>query len=191
MRRRKPEDPPSPATAGEGWGEGPESEPSPALSATSPADAGEVRSVRTAALGLLAGRDFSRNELTERLLRKGHDASLVQAVVSALVQEGLLHEDRYVEQFITHHAGRGQGPQRIRMELRQRGVDAEAVQSGLDSTETDWLRAAREARRRKFGVSLPRDYRERAKQARFLQYRGFSSDQIRAALGPDEDDPDA
>jgi SOS response regulatory protein OraA/RecX len=40
-------------------------------------------------------------------------------------------------------------------------------------------------------VSLPRDYRERAKQARFLQYRKFSSDQIRAALGPDEDEPDA
>ena len=150
-----------------------------------------MRTVRTAALGLLASRDFSRNELTERLLRKGHATSVVHAVVAALVQEGLLREARYVEQFITHHAGRGQGPQRIRMELRERGVEAEAIESGLDDTETDWVRAAREARRRKFGVSLPRDYRERAKQARFLQYRGFSSDQIRAALGPDEDDPDA
>ena len=172
----------------------------PKPDSTSPASAGEVarsagegseRTVRTAALALLAGRDFSRNELTERLLRKGHAGTAVQTVVDALVQEGLLREARYVEQFVTQHAGRGQGPQRIRMELRQRGVDAEAIQSGLDNAETDWLQAAREARRRKFGVSLPRDYRERAKQARFLQYRGFSSDQIRAALGPDEDDPDA
>ena len=77
------------------------------------------------------------------------------------------------------------------MELRERGVDAETINSSLEEAETDWVQAAREARRRKFGVSLPRDYRERAKQARFLQYRGFSSDQIRAALGPDEDDPDA
>jgi regulatory protein len=147
--------------------------------------------VRTAALALLAGRDFSRHQMTERLLRKGHEATAVEAVVTALQQEGLLQEARYVEHFVTRHAGRGRGPQRIRMELRERGVDAETINSGLDEAETDWVQAAREARRRKFGVSLPCDYRERAKQARFLQYRGFSSDQIRAALGPDEDDPDA
>jgi regulatory protein len=156
-------------------------------SVTSPASAGEVK-IRTAALGLLAGRDFSRNELVERLLRKGHDGANVQVVVAALVQEGLLREGRYVGQFITQRAGRGQGPQRIRMELRERGVDPEAIEAGLDRAETDWLQAAREARRRKFGVSLPRDYRERAKQARFLQYRGFSSDQIRAALGTGGDE---
>jgi regulatory protein len=141
-----------------------------------------VRTVRTAALGLLAGRDFSRKELCDRLLRKGHANAVVHAVVAGLVQEGLLREARYVEQFITQHAGRGQGPQRIRMELRERGVDPEAIEAGFDRAETDWLRLARDARRRKFGVSPPRDYRERAKQARFLQYRGFSSDQIRAAL---------
>jgi regulatory protein len=176
VRRPKPDSVTSSATAGEiarGAGKGSE------------------RTVRTAALGLLAGRDFSRNELTERLLRKGHAAEIIQEVVGALVQEGLLHEARYVEQFVTQHAGRGQGPQRIRMELRERGVDAEAIESGLDNAETDWVKAAREARRRKFGVSLPRAYRERAKQARFLQYRGFSSDQIRAALetGGDELNP--
>ena len=41
---------------------------------------------------------------------------------------------------------------------------------------------AREVRRRKFGASAPRNLGERAKQARFLQYRGFSTDQIRAAM---------
>ena len=77
------------------------------------------------------------------------------------------------------------------MELRERGVESEAIEQALGDTEMDWNHAAREARRRKFGLAPPADYRERAKQARFLQYRGFSSDQIRAALGPDEDDPDA
>ena len=46
---------------------------------------------------------------------------------------------------------------------------------------------AREARRRRFGVSPPGDYAGRARQARFLQYRGFTHEQIRAALGPGED----
>jgi regulatory protein len=79
---------------------------------------------------------------------------------------------------------------RIRVELREKGVAAEAIEAAIDHAATDWVQAAREARRRKFGLSPPGDYRERAKQARFLQYRGFSSEQIRAALGPGEDEPD-
>ena len=166
----------------------------PAEVSTSPAPAGEVdrRSgeahVRTAALALLAGRDFSRHELASRLLRKGHEPPVVQAVIDGLVREGLLREQRYVEQFVTQHAGKGRGPVRIRMELREKGVDGEAIDEGLDTAATDWVAAAREARRRKFGASLPEGYAARAKQARFLQYRGFSPDQIRAALGSDEED---
>ena len=151
----------------------------------------DQRTVQTAAYALLAGRDFSRHELSERLLRKGYGAAEVAEAIAVLVQEGFLREQRYAEQFVTQHAGRGRGPVRIRMELRERGVEAEAIEQALGETETDWNHAAREARRRKFGLAPPADYRERAKQARFLQYRGFSSDQIRAALGPDEDDPDA
>jgi len=177
--------------------------PSPARCATSPAEAGEVkrakrlaaeeadeRTVRTAAYALLAGRDFSRHELTERLLRKGYGAGVVAESVQNLVAEGLLRDERYVELFVIQRASRGHGPVRIRMDLRERGVDGELIEQALDSTEVDWVRTAREARRRKFGVSPPGDYHERAKQARFLQYRGFSSDQIRAALGPGEDDLD-
>jgi regulatory protein len=197
VKRPKPDSiTPSPALAGEGRGEG--SAPSPAFagegggegSPPSPPDAGELRSARTAALALLAGRDFSRHELIGRLRRKGHGAQVAVAVVDGLVSEGLLRESRYAEQFVTRHVGRGHGPRRIRLEMREKGVDGEAIDQALKGAEADWVAAAREARRRKFGPSPPGDHRERAKQARFLQYRGFSSEQIRAALGPDEDDPD-
>jgi regulatory protein len=150
----------------------------------------DERTVRTAAYALLAGRDFSRHELATRLLRRGYPPELVTAAVAAVVQEGLLREERFAAQFVSQQSGRGRGPVRIRMGLREKGVDAETVDQAFDTTETDWIRAAREARRRKFGPDLPADARERAKQARFLQYRGFSSDQIRAALGPGEDEPD-
>ena len=201
MRRRPRPDRAAPAPAGEEGSTSPASAGEVARSAgegsdSSPAFAGEVdrRSVegaaRRAALALLAGRDFSRHELASRLLRKGHAAPAVETVVAGLVQEGLLREERYVEHFVTQHAGRGRGPARIRMELREKGVDAELIDQALDAGAADWVRAARDARRRKFGASPPADYRERAKQARFLQYRGFSSEQIRAALGPGEDEPD-
>jgi regulatory protein len=150
----------------------------------------DERTVRTAAYALLAGRDFSRHELATRLLRKGYPPGFVAAAVEAVVQEGLLREERFAEQFVSQQSGRGRGPVRIRMGLREKGVDPETAEQAFSTAGTDWTQAAREARRRKFGPDLPADARERAKQARFLQYRGFSSDQIRAALGPGEDEPD-
>jgi regulatory protein len=153
---------------------------------TEPADADE-RTVRTAALALLAGRDFGRDELARRLARRGYAPAVVATVVEGLVTERLLDESRFVEQFIRQHAGRGHGPVRIRAELRERGVPEAEVEAGLESAGEDWEAVARDTRRRRFGVSPPGDYRERARQARFLQYRGFSADHIRAALGPGDD----
>lgn len=153
------------------------------------AEAGEAdeRTVRTAALALLAGRDFARNELAQRLLRRGYPAAIVTAVVEGLAAQRLLSESRFVEQFIRQHAGRGHGPIRIRVELRERGVAQGDIEEGLAAATEDWAGIARETRRKRFGLSPPGDYRERARQARFLQYRGFSAEQVRAALGPGED----
>ena len=147
----------------------------------------DERTVRTAALALLAGRDFGRAELGRRLERRGYPAEVVAAVVERLVAERLLSETRFVEQFIRQHAGRGHGPARIRAELRERGVPDLEIEAGLEAAGEDWSAVAREVRRRRFGLSPPGDYPERARQARFLQYRGFSAEQIRAALGPGDD----
>jgi regulatory protein len=147
----------------------------------------DERAVRTAALALLAGRDFGRRELLQRLERKGYPVPLAGQVVAALAAERLLSDDRFVAQFIRQHAGRGHGPVRIRLELRQRGIEVEAIDTALEESGEDWLETARAARRRRFGSAPPADRRERAKQARFLQYRGFSAEQVRAALGPGDD----
>jgi len=149
----------------------------------------DERAVKAAALALLAGRDFGRRELADRLLRKGYPARLVEPVLVALVADRSLSEDRFVEQFVRQHAGRGQGPVRIGAELRERRVDPAAIEHALDESGVDWVESARLARRRRFGAAPPADFHERAKQARFLQYRGFSAEQIRSALGPG-DDPD-
>jgi regulatory protein len=147
----------------------------------------DERTVRTAALALLAGRDFGRTELARRLAKRGYPAAVVTVVVDGLVAERLLSETRFVEQFIRQHAGRGHGPVRIRAELRERGVPDSDIEAGLEAAGEDWATLARDTRRRRFGSSPPDDYPERARQARFLQYRGFSADHIRAALGAGDD----
>ena len=153
------------------------------------AAAGEAdeRTVRTAALALLAGRDFGRVELTRRLGSRGYAADVIAAVVSALVAERLLSEERFTGQFVRQHAARGHGPVRIRMELRERGVADADIDEALEASAEDWCANARDARRRRFGAAGPADWPERARQSRFLQYRGFSAEQIRAALGPGDD----
>ena len=160
--------------------------PNPASGA---AEADE-RTVRTAALALLAGRDFGRREIAERLTGKGYPEALVEPVLEALTAERLLSEDRFVSNFVSQHAARGQGPMRIRMDLRERGVESAAIDTALEEADVNWADSARATRRRRFGAAPPADFRERAKQARFLQYRGFSSEQIRAALGPGNDPDD-
>jgi regulatory protein len=99
----------------------------------------------------------------------------------------VLAATRFTESFIRSRLARGQGPVRIRAELAERGVADEQVAELLRATDVDWLAKARAVRSKRFGASPPRDYRERARQARFLQYRGFTADQARAALELDAD----
>ncbi len=147
----------------------------------------DERTVRVAALALLAGRDFGRVELATRLERRGYPVDAIEAAVGALVAERLLSEERFTGQFVRQRAARGHGPVRIRMELRERGVADADIDEALEASAEDWSAIARDTRRRRFGAASPADWPERARQSRFLQYRGFSAEQIRAALGPGED----
>jgi regulatory protein len=142
-----------------------------------------------AAVGLLGRRDFASGELRQKLEEQGFDAQVVAEAVSELVEGGVVNDARYAEHYVAYHAERGQGPVRIAADLRELGLPAEVIQAALDAGP-DWRQRAREVRIRRFGLAEPQTWTQKAKQGRFLQYRGFSSDHIRAALGPDFD-PDA
>ncbi len=83
---------------------------------------------------------------------------------------------------------RGYGPARIRRELAARGLPAGSIERLVNISSGDWLADLRRVRRKKFGAGAPRDRVEWARQARFLQGRGFTVEQIRRVLndGPDE-----
>jgi regulatory protein len=143
---------------------------------------------------LLARREHSTEELRRKLLGKGYPSETIEPVIQKLAGKRLVSDERFTANFIHHHAKRGQGPVRIRAALRQQGVADSQVDEALQSAAIDWVQLAREVRRRKFGAAAPRSLGERAKQARFLQYRGFDAEQLRAALrdqsGEGEDAPD-
>ena len=135
---------------------------------------------------MLARRDRASGELGAKLRDLGYDSEVVTAVVERLVAEKLVDDHRYVDNFLRYHAGRGQGPLRIRQELRQAGLSGPLVEDAI-AAHPDWVEGARRARLKKFGSRPPASAADRARQMRFLGYRGFTSAEIRAALGWDVD----
>ena len=139
-------------------------------------------SPRQAALNLLSRREHCRAELLAKLLARGHEPDAIGPVLDALEDERLLSDARYAESYLRVRSSKGYGPQRIRAELRERGVDTGLIHESMSEAQNDWFELARQVREKRFGHALPGDFKERAKQMRFLQYRGFDSAQIHAAL---------
>jgi regulatory protein len=134
----------------------------------------------------LARRDHGSEELRRKLLDRGYDPGVVAELIERLRAEKLLDDRRFLENFVAYHAGRGQGPERVRADLRRLGMQGEPVEAGIEAY-SDWMAQLKKARQKKFGTLLPSNYPDRQRQARFLAYRGFTGAQIRLALGFDTD----
>jgi regulatory protein len=140
------------------------------------------QTVRKKAMDLLARREHAVAELQQKLSARDYDADIVVEVVEQLVDEGLVSDARFTEAFVRYRANNGYGPRRIQSELRQRGVDEKMQAAYLDVGDSQWFEQAAQVRCKRFGEAMPEDFKERARQARFLQYRGFTSEQIREVL---------
>ena len=135
----------------------------------------------------LARREHSRDELMKNLDKAGFDANTALDAIEQLREDGLQSDRRFVEAFVLARIGQGKGPTRIRADLAQRGVRDPVIHEALSEADADWRELAKNARTRKFGSSQPIDFKDKARQMRFLQYRGFEPDQIRAAVDSDDD----
>ena len=133
----------------------------------------------------LARREHGEQEITQKLISRGFDRETVEAGVSELISDGLLSDSRFAEAFVYSRFKKGSGPQKIHAELRQRGIDAALISASMDAVGEQWRERAREVREKKFGQESPRDFKELSRQMRFLQQRGFTSEQINGAFKDD------
>ena len=147
------------------------------------ADPANAEAARGKAIGLLSRRDYPRGALKERLTDAGFDTAAAEAAVAGLEGERLVNDERFVEAVLAGRIARGHGPLRIVRELRQAGVAPRLVAAAVDAGAPEWRDRAILLQQRRFGSGAPRDTRQRARQARFLLYRGFTPDHVRAALG--------
>lgn len=142
------------------------------------------RDIRATALMLLSRREYSRFELKNKLEERYGKTVFPQLmeVLDSLQAEGLQSDVRFVELLLQARRHRGCGPLRIAQELKQKGVAVSISDPLLDAGSDEWFVLARSVRIKKFGERLPLGIEERARQQRFLQYRGFTPEQIRQAF---------
>ena len=133
--------------------------------------------VRLAAMNLLARREHSFKELLGKLAVRFPE-DIVQEQLAHLRDEKLQSDARFVESYVRFRQQKGYGPVRIRSELYQKGIEGELLNEYLLDEDDTWYQISAQLRCRKFGDQAPTDYKQRAKQQRFLMQRGFTTSQI-------------
>ena len=138
--------------------------------------------VRKKAMDYLSRREYGFYELVEKLVFYGFLKETALIAVENLTSEGLQNDQRYVESFVQSRINQGKGPLRIQQELQHRKVSDNLINDAINETTENWFKLAEKVRLKKFGSKIPLDFQKKAKEMKFLIYRGFESDHIQYAM---------
>lgn len=131
------------------------------------------------ALNLLARRDHSLWELRHKLIQRGVESPVVDAVLEQLTSAGLINEARYAELYAASRADKGYGPLRIHQELRERRVEEAIISSTLSKLDDFWMSNLISLHRKRWSSSKIESADDEVKRIRFLRQRGFTLAQIK------------
>jgi regulatory protein len=135
-----------------------------------------AKSLKARAVALLARREYSRADLRDKLCGGGRDSVANPAEVDGVLDElaalGYLSDARFAKAVVRQKSG-GYSKRAIGAALKARGVSGEDAANAIAGGEVDDDAAMVALWRRRFG-RVPGNDREKARQVRFLQSRGFS-----------------
>lgn len=138
-----------------------------------------AKAIRLAAMNLLARREQSLLELQQKLTVKFPESQQIPKMLQALAKEGLQSDQRFAEAFVRYRANKGFGPERILLELKQRGVEQNIASDAIDMADINWLSILQQQYLKKTQNKNLQDLKQQAKVQQFLSYRGFSQEAIR------------
>lgn len=141
------------------------------------------KDVLSKAVDLLARREHRIKELEIKLSAKKYSEHFITQVIFKLLENDLLSEERFTESYIRSRQNRGFGPQKIKIELRHKGIDDVLIERYLMETSMLWYEIAENEYNKKYREQPANDYNTWAKQAKFLQSRGFTNNHIYHVLG--------
>ena len=146
----------------------------------------DVKAIKVSALRNLARREYSRVELYRKLSQKFSAVDAIQAVLDELRDQGYQSDTRFTESFIRAKVSAGNGPFKIKIELREKGICESTALAAFDRQSIDWLVLAESVKIKRFGsdlaVTLPLN--ELAKQVRYLKNKGFYQEHIDQVIKP-------
>jgi regulatory protein len=155
----------------------------PQLDQANKEEAKERASLSLSAMNMLAMREHSRFELEQKLSKKTENSELILAVLNKLQTDNLLCDQRFALMFIRSKANSGFGPYKIKQELQAKGVAKVLIADTLAELEINWFEKASELYLKRIARVTDIDMKEKHKQTRYLQNRGFSGEIARAVVG--------
>lgn len=148
-------------------------------------DRQELAKAKTAAFRLLKIRERSVLEVKQKLALKGLSKSAIEQTVDYLLDKKFLDDRHFARNWVRYRQARPFGQERIRLELRQKGIDEEIIVQelrdafeGSDQSAVLEDLAARRASRYKNDDPVKR----KRKVFDFLARRGFHLEAIRKAI---------
>ena len=134
------------------------------------------------AMRLLAQRDHSETELRRKLAAQDVPEEDVEQAIAYCHEHNWLDDRRFAERYLVMRSQKGYGVQRIQQELGMKGIARDLIHDAFASSDIDWCALAKQTAHRKFGQTLPQEWKEKAKVQRFLLYRGFFQEEIYAVF---------
>ncbi|MEZ7501883.1 regulatory protein RecX [Psychrobacter sp. Arc29] len=159
--------------------------------------------LRWLAFYYLSRREYGKAELKQKLIDKEQDPEKIDALLDEFEEKGYQSDYRTTLMLIRENIRKGRGRGRIKQEFYRKKIampgnidelidmansDSEEFSEFVDDSAdnlvdgVDWLKLAVVARTKKYGDDIPTEQKDKAKQLRFLQYRGFNTDICFAAL---------
>jgi regulatory protein len=147
-------------------------------------------SLRQRALDYLAKREYSVAELAQKLNTVARqyelDADEIPEILADFKKRNWVSDTRFTEQIL--HARKSKfGSARIAHELREKGVSDELISEAVQDVKENELANAKAVWRKKYDAP-PSSREEWAKQARFLQSRGFGFEIIKKVINEQKDE---
>ena len=142
--------------------------------------------LRSYAFAVLTRKEYSKGELIEKLATWAMHREEVITLVEELSAQNYQSDQRVAEIMLSSQKRKGKGPNRIKMSLKTKKIDTGLILEELK--ETDWVEQAYQLKIKKYGTEIATDPKLKAKQIRFLMYRGFEMDAIMKAINRRVDD---
>ena len=153
--------------------------------------------LRWLAFYYLSRREYGKAELKQKLLDKEQDPDKIDDLLDEFEEKGYQSDYRTTLMLIRENIRKGRGRGRIKQEFYRKKIampanidelidmanaESEEFSEFIDDSAdnlvegVDWLKLAVSARTKKYGDDIPTEQKDKARQLRFLQYRGFNTD---------------